>query len=69
MLIPVQNILTAVIAALMTIAPLIITIAFFIAGFVLTLGNHQRGKELGVAAFIGGAIMLGSQTIAGAIHA
>lgn len=66
---PILNMLTNLLQQLTTLAPVIIAIALFIAGFVLTLGNHQRGKELGIAAFIGGAVMLGAQTMASSIHA
>lgn len=66
---PIFTMLTTLLQQLTTLAPAIIAIALFIAGFVLAMGNHQRGKELAVMAFIGGAVMLGAQTMASSIHA
>lgn len=69
MLTPVGNIVGSLLDQLITLAPLIIGLAIFIAGVVLAFGNHQRGKEGVAMALIGGALMLGAKTIASAVHA
>jgi hypothetical protein len=65
---PILNFLTQLLAQLLTLAPLIGGIALLLAGAVLALGNHGRGKEGIVCALAGVAVMLGSQTMAASVH-
>lgn len=51
----------------LTLVPIIIGFALLIAGAVMALGNHQRGKEGLICAFVGGAVMLTSQTMGAAL--
>lgn len=65
---PILTFLTQLMAQLLTLAPMIGGIALLIAGAVLALGNHQRGREGIVCALAGVAVMLGSQTMATSVH-
>lgn len=62
------NTLATLLTQVMTLIPFIIGFALLIAGGILALGNHQRGKEGVIAALIGGAIMLSSQSIGQGFH-
>lgn len=68
MLTPVFNFLTQLLAALLTLVPLIGGVALILAGAYLALGNHQRGREGIICALCGLAVMLGAQTMAAAVH-
>ncbi len=52
-----------------TLIPFIGGFALLIGGGILALGNHGRGKEAIVCAFIGTAVMLASATIGQSFHA
>ena len=69
MLQPIINILTQLLQQLTTLAPVIIGLAVFAAGAIIALGNHNKGRDLVIAAIVGGVVMLGAQTIASGIHA
>lgn len=68
MLAPIQTLLTQLLDQAMTLAPVIIGLAVFMAGVIVALGNHGRGREMGIAAAFGGVLMLGAKTIAANIH-
>lgn len=69
MLQPIINVLTQLLQQLGQLAPVIIGLAVFAAGAIMALGNHNKGRDLVIAAVIGGVVMLGAQTIAASIHA
>lgn len=68
MLAPLLTLLASIFAQALTLVPIIIGFGLLIGGGVMALGNHQRGREGIICAFIGGAVMLTSQTIGAAIH-
>jgi hypothetical protein len=66
---PLVNFATGLLTSAQPLVIPIVGIALFIAGVTLAFGNHQHGK-VGVAmALAGGAVMLGAQQMAAAIHA
>lgn len=69
MLGPLVAFLGTLMASVLTLVPFIIGFALFAAGAVMAFGNHQRGKEGLIAAVVGGAIMLTSQTVGAGFHA
>lgn len=66
---PLLGLVTGLLAQLMPFAIPLVTIFLFIAGLYWASGNQNHGKEKAIAAFIGGAIMLGAQTMASGLHA
>ena len=68
MLAPLVTIVTNILAAGLTLAPLVVGAGLLIAGGVMALGNHARGKEGIICSLIGGAVMLTSQQIGAALH-
>lgn len=68
MLTPIQSVLSALLDQGVALVPVIVGLALLVAGGVMAIGNHQKGREGALFALIGGAIMLGSKTIAAAIH-
>lgn len=69
MLNPIQNLLTALIAALQPLAPLIGIVGVTIAAAYLVLGNHMKARDGIICALLGTAIMLGAQQMISAVHA
>jgi len=69
MLAPLLGLLTAILTQALTLVPVIAGFALLIAGGIMALGNHQRGKEGIICALIGTAVMLTSMTVGAAIHA
>jgi hypothetical protein len=61
--------LTTLLAQAQTLIPFIAGFALLIGGGILALGNHSRGKEAIVCAFLGTAVMLASATIGASLHA
>ncbi len=68
MLAPIAAFLATLLTQATTLVVPVVGIALLIAGGVMALGNHQRGKEAIVCALLGGAVMLSSGTIAAAVH-
>lgn len=68
MLAPLLALLNTILSQGLTLVPVIAGFALLIAGGVMALGNHQRGKEGIITALIGTAVMLTSQSIGAAIH-
>lgn len=68
MLAPLLALLGSILAQALTLVPVIAGFALLIAGGVMALGNHQRGKEGIICALIGTAVMLTSQSVGAAIH-
>jgi Na+/phosphate symporter len=66
---PLVQFATTLNAQLITLAIPILGFCIFVAGAVYAFGNHNHGKERGLAAMVGGAIMLASQTLAASFHA
>jgi hypothetical protein len=65
---PIQNLLTALLAAVLPLAPLVGALALFYAGFLLVTGDHRGGRTAILSAVVGIVVMLGSQTIATSVH-
>lgn len=66
---PIVTLITGFLAQLTPLAIPLVTIFLFLAGAYWASGNQNHGKEKAIAAFIGGAIMLGAQTMASGLHA
>lgn len=69
MLGPIQNLLTALLAALLPLAPLIGGVGVTLSAAYLILGNHMKARDGIICALLGTAIMLGAQQMISAVHA
>jgi hypothetical protein len=65
---PIVNILNQILTSAQPIIAPLIGLALLMYGAILAAGNHAKAREGIICAIIGGAIMLGSQQIAAAIH-
>lgn len=68
MLAPILNILTAVQAQVLTLVPVVAGLCAATYGVVMMMGDHAKGRTGLIWTGIGGAVALGSATIAAAIH-
>lgn len=68
MLTPVINILTGLQAQVITLVPVVAGLAAATYGIVMMMGEHAKGRTGLIWTGIGGAVALGSATIAAAIH-
>lgn len=59
--------LTAIQASTLTIVPVILGLCFAAYGIIMAMGDHAKGRQGMIYAFIGGAVALGSSTIATSI--
>lgn len=64
---PIRAFLMGLLAQGITLAIPVVGLALVAAGVTVALGNHNRGKEGIIAALVGGAVILSSQTMATAI--
>ncbi len=65
---PLVALLAADLTQAQTLIPVLAGLAFLIVGGVIMLGNHARGKEAGVCAIIGAAIMVAAPQISAGFH-
>jgi hypothetical protein len=68
LLTPVITLLTALQAQVLTLVPVIAGLAAATYGIVMMMGEHAKGRTGLIWTGIGGAVALGSATIAAAIH-
>lgn len=68
MLAPIQSLLTQLQAQLLTLIPIVAGLCAAAYGVVMMLGDHAKGRNGLLWTGIGGAVALGSATIAAAIH-
>lgn len=68
MLTPILNVLSTLLDQGIAMVPIILGLACLLYGGYLALGSHEKGRQGLIFAFIGGAVMLGSKTIAAGIH-
>lgn len=68
MLTPIINLLTSIQGQVMTMVPVIAGLAAATYGIVMMMGDHAKGRTGLIWTGIGGAVALGSATIAAAIH-
>jgi hypothetical protein len=59
--------LTSIQASVLTIVPVVLGLCFAGYGIVMAMGDHSKGRQGMIYAFIGGAVALGSSTIATSI--
>lgn len=52
---------------MLTIVPVVLGLCFAGYGIVMAMGDHSKGRQGMIYAFIGGAVALGSSTIATSI--
>ena len=64
---PIKNMLDTSLTTLLTLVPVIVGIALFVAGCIMAFGNHNHGRERGIWAMIGGAVMLGAKVMGAGI--
>lgn len=68
MLAPITSILTQAQAQVLTLVPVVAGLCAAAYGLVMMMGDHTKGRQGLIWTGIGGAVALGSSTIAAAIH-